>query len=142
MQLRDFFSRDAVSLQLDATSKAAAIEEMIGLLRVDPEIAGTLQKLLDRREDLGSTGLGRGIAIPHCRAAVIPQLRLAYGRAPAGIAYDAIDKQPVHHLFLIVAPPVEVSNLYLPVLGRLAQFAKGDDIPARLASLTSPDQFF
>jgi mannitol/fructose-specific phosphotransferase system IIA component (Ntr-type) len=144
MQLRDFFSRDAVSLELSATAKPAAIEEMIGLLGVDPEIATTLRKLLDRREELGSTGVGRGIAIPHCRASVIPQLRLAYGRVSAegGISYDAIDKQPVHHLFLIVAPPVEVSNLYLPVLGRLAQFAKGDDIPDRLAALTSPDQFF
>jgi mannitol/fructose-specific phosphotransferase system IIA component (Ntr-type) len=142
MQLRDFFSRDAISLELSATAKPAAIEEMIALLRVDPEIGATLRKLLDRREELGSTGVGRGIAIPHCRASVIPQLRLAYGRISAGISYDAIDKQPVHHLFLIVAPPVEVSNLYLPVLGRLAQFAKGDDIPDRLAALTSPDQFF
>ena len=98
--------------------------------------------LLDRREQLGSTGVGRGIAIPHCRAPVIPQLRLAYGRIPAGIPYDAIDGQPVHNLFLIVAPPVEVSNLYLPVLGRLAQFAKGLDVPEKLAALTSVDDFF
>jgi mannitol/fructose-specific phosphotransferase system IIA component (Ntr-type) len=142
MQLRDFFMRDAVSLQLDATNKAGAITAMVALLGADAEIAATLRKLLERREELGSTGVGHGIAIPHCRATVIPQLRLAYGRVPAGIAYDAIDAQPVHHLFLIVAPPVEVSNLYLPVLGRLAQFAKGADIPERLAALTSPDQFF
>src|ERR1019366_1487690 len=101
----------------------------------------TLRKLLERREQLGSTGVGHGIAIPHCRAVVVSQLRLPAGRAPAGIPYDAIDGQPVHNLFLIVAPPVEVSNLYLPVLGRLAQFAKGDDIPDRLAELTTPAEF-
>ena len=54
----------------------------------------------------------------------------------------AIDRRPVHFLFLIVAPPLEVSNQYLPVLGRIAQFAKDADIPDRLASLTSPADFF
>jgi mannitol/fructose-specific phosphotransferase system IIA component (Ntr-type) len=58
------------------------------------------------------------------------------------LPYDAIDGCPVHNLFLIVAPPIEVSNLYLPVLGRLAQFAKGPEIPAKLAALTTPDDFF
>ena len=60
----------------------------------------------------------------------------------AGIEYDAIDGQPVHNLFLIVAPPVDASNLYLPVLGRLAQFAKGADVPERLAALKQPEEFF
>jgi mannitol/fructose-specific phosphotransferase system IIA component (Ntr-type) len=48
----------------------------------------------------------------------------------------------VHYLFLIVAPPLEVSNQYLPVLGRIAQFAKDADIPDRLAALSSPADFF
>jgi PTS system nitrogen regulatory IIA component len=142
MRLRDFFSPDAISLDLGAQTKPEAISALVALLNVSPETGDTLRKLLDRREQLGSTGVGHGIAIPHCRAVVIPQLRLAYGRAPAGIPYDAIDGQPVHNLFLIVAPPVEVSNLYLPVLGRLAQIAKGADIPDRLAALKTPEEFY
>lgn len=142
MRLRDFFSPDAISLDLAAHTKPEAISALVALLTVPPDTSETLRKLLERREQLGSTGVGHGIAIPHCRAVVVSQLRLAYGRVPAGIPYDAIDGQPVHNLFLIVAPPVEVSNLYLPVLGRLAQFAKGDDIPDRLAALKTPDEFF
>jgi mannitol/fructose-specific phosphotransferase system IIA component (Ntr-type) len=142
MQLRDFFSVDGIALQLSVTTKAEALVAMVGLLHVDTDTAETIGSLLDRREQLGSCGVGRGIAIPHCRAPLIPQLRLAYGRIPAGIPYDAIDGQPVHNLFLIVAPPVEVSNLYLPVLGRLAQFAKGIDVPEKLAALASVDDFF
>jgi mannitol/fructose-specific phosphotransferase system IIA component (Ntr-type) len=53
-----------------------------------------------------------------------------------------MDGRPVHHLFLIVAPPLEISNQYLPVLGRIAQFAKEADVPDRLASLEHPDEFF
>jgi mannitol/fructose-specific phosphotransferase system IIA component (Ntr-type) len=86
--------------------------------------------------------MGRGIAIPHCRSLVANRLRIAYGQSRTGIEFQAIDGKPVRHLFLIVAPPLEISNQYLPVLGRIAQFAKEPDVPERLAALTRPDDFF
>jgi mannitol/fructose-specific phosphotransferase system IIA component (Ntr-type) len=55
---------------------------------------------------------------------------------------DAIDGLSVHHFFLIVAPPIEVSNQYLPILGKIAQFAKDPDVPERLAKLKSAEAFF
>ena len=48
----------------------------------------------------------------------------------------------MHHFFLIVAPPIEVSNQYLPILGKIAQFAKDPDVPERLAKLQTPEGFF
>jgi mannitol/fructose-specific phosphotransferase system IIA component (Ntr-type) len=57
------------------------------------------------------------------------------------VEYKAIDDQPVSYLFLIVAPPLEVSNQYLPVLGRIAQFAKEAEVTERLATLESPRDF-
>ena len=142
MRLRDFFSANSIGLDLGVQTKPEAISAMVKLLGAKPDVSATVCKLLERREQLGSTGVGRSIAIPHCRAPMISQLRLAYGRVAAGIEYDAIDGQPVHNLFLIVAPPVDASNLYLPVLGRLAQFAKGADMPERLAALKQPEEFF
>jgi nitrogen PTS system EIIA component len=109
---------------------------------VDPRAGDSLLRVLQRRESLGSTGMGRGIAIPHGRSLVANRLRLAYGQSRKGIEFQAIDGKPVHHLFLIVAPPLEISNQYLPVLGRIAQFAKEPDVPDRLAALTRPDDFF
>lgn len=141
MRLRDFFSPDAVDLDLRVPDKAAALDRLVALLRVDGPTVEVLIASLARREQMGSTGMGRGIAIPHCRAGIVPELRLAFGRAPAGLAWGAIDNQPVHNVFLIVAPPVEVSNSYLPVLGRLAQFAKGPDMPLRLAALKTVEEF-
>lgn len=141
MQLRDFFDRDAVALDLDGTTKDDILRELVGLLRLDDKNAAILVKMLKRRENLGSTGIGRGIAIPHCRSLVVERLRVAYGRRGAGIDFNAIDSQPVHNFFLIVAPPLEVSNQYLPVLGKLAQFAKVPDISMRLASVDSPEAF-
>ena len=115
--------------------------ELIELVDLDEKSKGLLFKMLKRRENLGSTGIGQGIAIPHCRSLVVNRLRVAFGRKPAGVDFKAIDDKPVHHFFLIVAPPLEVSNQYLPVLGKIAQFAKEPDVPDRLATIEAPEEF-
>lgn len=138
MQLRDFFSADAIDLNLDGETKDEVLRELVRLFGLDETAAGILFKMLKRRENLGSTGVGRGIAIPHCRSLVVERLRVAFGRHAAGVEFKAIDKKPVHYVFLIVAPPLEVSNQYLPVLGRIAQFGKEPDVPERLARLEKP----
>ncbi|MFL5516784.1 MAG: PTS sugar transporter subunit IIA [Gemmatimonadales bacterium] len=141
MRLNDFFSPDAISLDLKGGTRDEILAELVGLLGLDAQASETLLRMLQRRESLGSTGVGRGIAIPHCRSMVISRLRLAYGHRREGIAFDAIDNRPVFDFFLIVAPPLEISNQYLPVLGKIAQLAKEPDVPERLAALTSADGF-
>jgi mannitol/fructose-specific phosphotransferase system IIA component (Ntr-type) len=141
VELREFFDREAVALDIRGETKDDILRELIALLKLDEKSEGILFKMLKRRENLGSTGIGRGIAIPHCRSLVVNRLRVAFGRKPAGVEYNAIDNQPVHNFFLIVAPPLEVSNQYLPVLGKLAQFAKDTDVTQRLAGVQSADEF-
>ncbi len=141
MELREFFSEDAVKLELDSATKDDLVKELIGLLALDDKSEGMLFKMLKRRENLGSTGIGRGIAIPHCRSLVVSKLRMAFGRKSVGVDFRAIDDKPVNFFFLIVAPPLEVSNQYLPVLGKIAQFSKEADVPERLFALTEPSQF-
>lgn len=141
MDLTEFFNKDAVNLHLKAETKDEILKELIGLLDLDEKSEGILFKMLKRRENLGSTGIGRGIAIPHCRSLVVNRLRVAFGRKPEGIDFGAIDQEPVYNFFLIVAPPLEVSNQYLPVLGKIAQFAKEPDVPARLEALETPEEF-
>ena len=141
MELRDFFSEDAIKLELEGTTKDDVLKELIGLLGLDDKSEGMLFKMLKRRENLGSTGIGRGIAIPHCRSLVVSKLRVAFGRKTSGLEFTAIDEKPVNFFFLIVAPPLEVSNQYLPVLGKIAQFSKEPDVPERLLKLTQPSEF-
>jgi PTS system nitrogen regulatory IIA component len=140
MRLRDFLTPDAIRLDVAGDSREGVLRDLVALLGVTAGDADTLLRLLHRREGIGSTGVGRGMAIPHCRSLVVERVRLAFGRHPAGIDYGAIDGQPVHHFFLIVAPPLEVSNLYLPTLGRIAQFAKDPDVPERLSRLETAEQ--
>jgi len=141
MKLREFFTADATSLDLEAGSKDELLKELVGLLDLDGKSEAILFKTLKRRENLGSTGIGHGIAIPHCRSLVVNRLRLAYGRKPGGLDFKAIDGEPVYNFFLIVAPPLEVSNQYLPVLGKIAQFAKDPQVPDRLREIETPDEF-
>ena len=141
MELRDFFTEDAIKLELDGTAKDEILKELIGLLKLDEKNEATLFKMLKRRENLGSTGIGRQIAIPHCRSLVVSRLRVAFGRKSNGVDFKAIDEKSVKFFFLIVAPPLEVSNQYLPVLGKIAQFSKEPDVPERLMQLKDPSEF-
>lgn len=141
MELREFFSEDVIDLDLQGEDKDAVLKELISLLKLPEKSESILFKMLKRRENLGSTGIGREIAIPHCRSLVVSRLRVAFGRSPAGIDFRAIDGQPVKYFFLIVAPPLEVSNQYLPVLGKVAQLSRETDTPERLSEIESPEAF-
>jgi len=141
MELREFFSEDAIQLNLAGNTKDDVLKELIALLKLDDKSQGMLFKMLKRRENLGSTGIGRGIAIPHSRSLVVSKLRVAFGRKKEGLDFKAIDEKQVNFFFLIVAPPLEVSNQYLPVLGKIAQFSKESDVPQRLMEISEPREF-
>ena len=140
MHLRDFFSTDAIGLDLHAATKDEALEVCVRLLRLGDRTEATILKIIRRREQVGSTGFGRGIAIPHCRSLSVPHLRIAYGHFRAGVDFNALDGELVYHVFLITAPPIEVSNQYLPVLGQLAQFARDPDVPRLLNGFRKPEE--
>lgn len=140
MRLSDFLAPESIGLGLPATNRDAVLEEMVALLGIPDRSRTTLLRLLARRELLGSTGVGRGIAIPHCRSLVVPRVRLAYGRLAAPLNWGAPDAIAVRHVFLIVAPPVEVSNQYLPILGALARVARQAEFGKALERATTPGE--
>lgn len=134
ISLLDFFEEDLFIPQLKATTKAEALKELAekltGAARIkDGEI---LERMLHQREQLGSTGIGRGVAVPHGRSLAIERLTVVFGRSEAGIEYDAMDGKPVHLIFLTVAPPQERSNLYLPVLGKIVEMVKSARVRKQL----------
>ncbi len=89
-------------------------------------------EMLTRRESLGSTGIGKSIAIPHGRSLAAPELSIVFARSSKGIDFEAVDKKPVHLFFLIVAPPHDRSNIYLPVLGKIVEKVKEARIRSKL----------
>lgn len=141
MNLEKFFTAGEISLHLQATRKDLVLREMVGLLPLGTDVARILYELLKKREQLGSTGVDNGVAIPHTRSLVVDRLWVAYGRKPDGLDFDAVDGKPVCHFFLIVAPPLEISNQYLPVLGAFAEFCKNPKNLQRLKKVRSKEEF-
>ena len=126
VSLLDFFEEELFIPELKSTTKDAALAEMVNRLTSTGRIKddGILLEMLHQRESLGSTGIGRGVAVPHGRSLAIGRLTIVLGRSTAGIDFDAMDSKPVHLVFLTVAPPQERSNLYLPVLGKIVEVVK------------------
>jgi mannitol/fructose-specific phosphotransferase system IIA component (Ntr-type) len=137
MRVRDFLEPSAIRLPLLARTRDEALAELVGALGLADRAGATVIRQLQRRETLGSTGFGGGIAIPHCRTLAVGRLRVGFGLSREGITWGAADGHPVHSIFLIVAPPSELSNQYLQVLGRVAQFLHEPGVASRLHGLAS-----
>jgi len=118
--LHELIPAEAVILDLAGDTKDEVLEELVTKLALTDEAHLAVRRVLDEREAKGSTGVGHGIAIPHARCDEMEALQMAYGRKPAGIDWDASDGEPVRHVFLILAPPIHVSNQYLQVMGTVA----------------------
>lgn len=142
MRLRDFLADSAVNLDLPGTTREEVFPALAGLLGLDPRSTETVVRQMLRREELGSTGFGHGVAIPHCRTMAVKRLQAAVGRTRTPIPFQAVDGEPVRLFFLIVAPPLEVSNQYLPVLGRIAQLLHDPATVEALHGLRSPADLF
>jgi mannitol/fructose-specific phosphotransferase system IIA component (Ntr-type) len=142
MRVRDFLDADAVNLELRGTTQEEVLAELVSLLRLGDKASETVLRQLLKREAMGTTGFGNGIAIPHCRTLAASRLRVAFGRHVQGVNFTAVDGKPVHAFFLIVAPTMEVSNQYLPILGRLAQVLHDPGVPERLRTIGTVDELF
>ncbi|UCG42356.1 MAG: PTS sugar transporter subunit IIA [candidate division WOR-3 bacterium] len=119
MNLTSLLKPERINLDLKGRKKADVLKEMVAMVKTGPGAESLLQTLL-KREELGSTGIGKGVAIPHGRSLLIDKLELAVGRSTKGVEFDAIDKKPAHLFFLIMAPPQDRGNQYLITLGRVA----------------------
>ncbi|HEY9072393.1 MAG TPA: PTS sugar transporter subunit IIA [Candidatus Ozemobacteraceae bacterium] len=125
MELTEFISPQLIRLELSSTQKVDAIKELIDLLDKAGFLtdADAFLKSVLEREKVGSTGIGKGIAIPHSRTATVREVVVAVGRSKEGIEFEALDSRPVHLIFLIAAP-IESGGLYLKALARLSRLLR------------------
>ncbi len=123
MKLSSLLKKDRINLSLTSETKEDVLRELVSMIKKG-EVQDVLFSSLIKREQLGSTGIGKGIAIPHCRSLVVNKLEIAIGRSEKGVDFDAVDNKPVHLFFLIVAPPQDKGNQYLITLGKVAMLAQ------------------
>jgi nitrogen PTS system EIIA component len=143
MKLSDFIVSDAVIPELKASTKEEAIREMVASLVStghvtadhEPTIVGAIRK----REELGSTGIGRGVAVPHTKHASVGSLIATVAISAQGLDFASLDGEDVYILFLLVSPPDRPGD-HLRGLETITRHLKSDDFCRFLRQSKSREQ--
>lgn len=130
----------AISLAIQSRKKPDIIRELVELLGTTGVVKDveTVTGEVMAREELATTGIGSGIAIPHCLSAEVTGTSLAFGRKIPGAKFDAVDKQPVQLFFLMVGLP-GAHNEHLRLLSKLSRYLHDADTKASLLAAASPE---
>lgn len=139
MRLRDLLDEPVVKVGLESRDKEECFEEMIDLLVRAGRISDRAAALeaLREREAKGSTGIGQGIAIPHANDASIKAMTAAMATSPAGIEFDAIDDEPVHAVFLLLAR-MDDPGPHVRALAEISRLVQTPGLYRRLTEAKSP----
>lgn len=127
--------------ELRSKHKDEVLEEM-GNLFGRAGIVNDLNQLLKtikQREEIESTGIGEGVAIPHARSNAVKQLTVAFGRSEEGVEFESLDGKPVHLIFMIVAPD-NVHREYLQAVAKIARLLRIRDLKQRLRQAKSEEE--
>ncbi len=141
MQLSEILDADLILFPLKAESKEEVISTLIDVLYKkgkisDPQLA--LKAVLDR-EKLMSTGVGRGVALPHGKCANIEDVYVAVGVSPVGIDFEAVDEQPVH-VFVLLVTPENFPSKHLKLLSKFSRMLNSAKCREEVLDATSPQE--
>ncbi|MEE9294470.1 MAG: PTS sugar transporter subunit IIA [Phycisphaerae bacterium] len=108
MKLSDFFVSESVIPELEATDRNGVIRELVASLAahraVDPSQTDTIVRIAIKRENEGSTGFGKGVAVPHVKVDGVSKMAATIGRSSTGVDFAALDRAPVYTVVLLVSP--------------------------------------
>ena len=139
-KISELLPRSAIVLSLQSKEKFEVINELVrplvaaGAITEEAEFVSAIV----RRENMESTGIGLGVAIPHARTKAVPDIVLAFGRSDSGVDFNSLDGKPSHLIFLIAAPE-EQKTEYIMTLARLSKLLRKDEVRIGLNKAGSPD---
>ena len=143
LSLSELLSPARINLNLQSNDREAVLEELVNQipeLADQPESRQTLLRALHEREQLHSTGIGDGVALPHARNALVGLVDhslLVFGRHSSGIPYGAIDEVPARVFFLLIAPTV---TQHLAILARLGRVLREPKLRQSLLTAEKPEK--
>lgn len=143
MQLDQIFKIEFINADLKARSKDEALAELVntiirGGLKLDNQ---AILEILKQRENLGSTGIGDGVAIPHGKVSALNDIVVGFGRSVEGIDYDSLDGRPVHLLFLLLAPENSAGQ-HLKILAKISKMLKEAGFRKKLLKAKSQSELY
>lgn len=141
MRIVDLISKDSMTLQASVESKSEAIDMLVELQVKGGRIADKAEykKGILAREELSSTAIGEGIAIPHAKSEAVTAPSLAVMTVPEGVDYDAMDEEPSYLFFMIAAP--NDGDVHLDVLARLMTVLMDEELREKLIAAKSKEEF-
>lgn len=140
MKIQDLLNKDVMILDLKATSKEAAIDEMVTSLVNHGVVTDfeTFKTGIMNREAQTSTGLGDGIAMPHSKNAAVKEATVLFAKSNSGLDYEALDGQPTD-LFFMIAAPDGANDTHLAALAELSKYLLKDGFAAKLRQVKTPE---
>ncbi|MFW6163202.1 MAG: PTS sugar transporter subunit IIA [Planctomycetota bacterium] len=137
MRLGDFILEEAIVRELRSGTKPDTLAEMVQYIVeagcLEPEAADSVVDALMAREEIGSTGIGQAVAIPHAKHEAVRRLIGAYGHSSGGVDFDSLDGRPVHSVFLILWPD-GVIGPHLEAIAQISRLLKRKDMLDRLTA--------
>ena len=145
MRMSHFVVRDAIIPSLAATTRDAAIREMVESLHAAGQLHGAdvddIVRAILRREQLGTTGIGHSIAIPHSRHAAVGRLMGTVAVSKPGVPFESIDGEPVHVLVLLISPPDRPGD-HLRALENVVHTMRDENLVRGLRAATTRDEIW
>ncbi|MFD1991164.1 fructose-specific PTS transporter subunit EIIC [Paenibacillus nicotianae] len=141
MRITDLMIKETMIMDLQATTKEAAIDELIASLATSGRINDKVlfkEKIL-KRESESSTGIGGGIAMPHAKTTAVNEPTVVFAKSTRGVDYESLDGEPAH-LFFMIAAPEGAANTHLRTLAALSKLLIDSDFIEKLMNTTSPDE--
>jgi len=142
MKIRDLLAAESIELNGKVTGKKEALDAMVDLMAKSGKIndVEVYRKGVYAREEESTTGIGEGIAIPHCKSDSVSRPGLAAMVVPEGVDFDSLDGEKVNLIFLIAAPNTK-ENVHLDVLSKLSVLLMDEDFTANLRNAKTVDEF-
>ncbi|MBF0232103.1 MAG: PTS sugar transporter subunit IIA [Desulfamplus sp.] len=140
MKISDVLAKDSIVVNLKSKDKKGVLEELAASIS---KSAGTesnnIVRVLLEREQLGSTGIGGGIGIPHGKLAGIDSIVVGFGLSREGVDFDSLDNKPVHIFFLLITP-INSTGIHLNVLAHISKLLKQSHFKNNLLKAESTEE--
>ena len=140
VKINYYMSEYLISLKLKSKNKDDVLMELADLIAISPEVhneENVIYKALIEREKLGSTGIGKGVAIPHAKTDAADRLTIAFGISKEKIDFKSLDNESVN-IFFVFASPMKDSQVYLKVLARISRLIREEEFRNELLACKTP----
>lgn len=141
LKISNFLKPESIIMEIKSREKIAAIKELVNHMVANKFVddGEKFRNALAKRENLESTGIGDGIAIPHARTNAVRDLILAFARSPEGVDFSSIDGKPSHLIFLIASPDSKKSE-YILALAKISRLLRKKPVREQLRNANNPDE--